>query len=62
MNYSADTERWIWKYMPVIVQCDADINAGYGLIAVFYHYNIQKQVMEFHYVFKVIKDKVYCNV
>ena len=41
--------------MPIIVQCENDINEGYGLVAVFYHYRPTDNSMEFHYVFKVMK-------
>ena len=39
--------------MPIIVQCEKDIDEGYGLVAVFYHYRSIDKSMEFHYVFKV---------
>ena len=42
--------------MPIIVQCENDINEGYGLVAVFYHYRLADNSMEFHYVFKVVKN------
>lgn len=53
MNYSVSQTKWIWKYMPIIVQCEKDIDEGYGLVAVFYHYRPIDKSMEFHYVFKV---------
>ena len=53
MNYSTLLEKWVYRYMPLIVQTELDINAGFGLVAVFYNYVKEKNAMEFHYVFKV---------
>ena len=53
MNYSRTVEKWVWRNMPIIVQCNTDIDEGYGLVALFYHYYPEENVMEFHYVFKV---------
>lgn len=53
MNYSVLLERWVLRHMPVIVQPELDIDEGYGLVSVFYHYRHDENAMEFHYVFKV---------
>ena len=53
MNYSSALESWVLRSMPLLVQSEQDINEGFGLVALFYHYNAQLHTFEFHYIFKV---------
>lgn len=53
MNYSSALESWVLRSMPLLVQSEQDINEGFGLVALFYHYNVQLHTFEFHYIFKV---------
>lgn len=53
MNYSSALESWVLRRMPLLVQSEQDINEGFGLVALFYHYNAQLHTFEFHYIFKV---------
>lgn len=39
--------------MPLLVQSEQDINEGFGLVALFYHYDARLRTFEFHYIFKV---------
>lgn len=53
MEYSILRERWIMNSMPILVQTEQDIQEGFGLVAVFYHYKKEDSIIQFHYVFKV---------
>ena len=53
MNFSIERQRWVLKYMPIIVQTKQDKDEGFGLFAVFYHYIKEQNTLEFHYIFKV---------
>ena len=53
MNYSSSLESWVFHNMPLLVQSEQDINEGFGLVALFYHYDARLCTFEFHYIFKV---------
>ena len=53
MEYSILRERWIMNSMPILVQTEQDIQEGFGLVAVFYHYKKEDSIIQFHYVIKV---------
>ena len=53
MEFSILRERWVMEHMPILVQTQQDIDEGFGLVAVFYHYIHKDKILQFHYVFKV---------
>lgn len=53
MEYSILRERWVMNSMPILVQTEQDIQEGFGLVAIFYHYKKEDNIIQFHYVFKV---------
>ena len=39
--------------MPLLVQSEQDINEGFGLVALFSHYDARLRTFEFHDIFTV---------